>query len=158
MCRCSLFIISNQKALLFERRSMISNQKRDSIYATHSRITDHTRNHSSPILSSPRPPNRRKKTTAVARSLSLLSVMITSGLSIVIQRNHFRSLFFPRLKTDGSRTRVFLNIQRGIRREDGCSHVGSNKNSISLRYDVRWNGPSGWCHTLLCLVYWDQDH
>ena len=44
------------------------------------------------------PTNRRKKTAAVAKSLSLLSVMVKSGLSTVIQRSHFRSHFLPHLK------------------------------------------------------------
>jgi len=44
------------------------------------------------------PTNRRKRTAAVAKSLSLLSVMVKSGLSTVIQRSHFRSHFLPHLK------------------------------------------------------------
>ena len=44
------------------------------------------------------PTNRRKKTATVAKSLSLLSVMVKSGLSTVIQRSHFRSHFLPHLK------------------------------------------------------------
>ena len=68
------------------------------IYATHSIITAHTQSLIHPLSHHRVPTNRRKKTAAVAKSLSLLSVMVKSGLSTVIQRSHFRSLFLPRLK------------------------------------------------------------
>ena len=69
----------------------------------------------------------------------------------------FDHSFYPAWRTNWSRRTVFLDISRDSRREDRCSHVGSRKNSISLRNDVRWNGLSGWYRTLLCLVFRDQD-
>lgn len=130
------------------------------IYAAHSLITAHTpHNHSSThSLITTYQLTEEKRRLQYRNPYHCCRWWSTVDFPLWYKQATFDHTFYPTWKTDHSRTTVFLGVQRSGRRKIRFSHVGSKKNSISLRNDVRWNGLSGWCYTRYCLVFWDQKH
>jgi len=129
------------------------------IYAALSLITAHTpRNHSSThslVISCQL--TEKKRRLQKRNPYHCCRLWSNVEFSLWYKEATFNHTFYPTWKNDWSRRTVFLDIQRGGRREDGFPQVGSQQNSIWLQYDLRWNGPSGWCGPF-CLVFWDQEH
>ena len=101
------------------------------IYATHSLITAHTRNHSS-------------------------THSLITACQVTEEKNGCSSEIPITVVGDGQKWTFWYSTGWSTGR--WVLTCWTEKKPISLRNDVRWNGPSGWCHTLFCLVFWDQDH